>query len=86
MSNKLKYEKLERRVSDLEKKTKIIDSNYNQMQERNIVNDIMKETYPGSGRDFFTYDEIGRRNNVSPAKVSRVAEKNGISRRNIKSV
>lgn len=86
MSNKLKYDKLQKRVMDLEKNYKTTDERISRIEERNVVDDIIRETFPGSGRWFFTYENIAARNNISASTVSRIAEKNGISRRGIRSV
>lgn len=86
MSNKLKYDKLQKRVGELEKNYKIIDNRISRIEDRNVRDDIIRETFPGSGRWFFTYENIADRNNISASTVSRIAEKNGISRRGIKSV
>lgn len=86
MSNKLKYDKLQKRVADLEKNYRTTEERISRIEERNIIDDITRETFAGSGRWFFTYENIANRNNISASTVSRIAEKNGISRRGVKSV
>lgn len=54
------------------------------IKERNVVDDLMKERFPGSGKPLYTYDEIGTKNSVSTATVSRIADKNDLSRRDKK--
>ncbi len=86
MSNKIKHDKLQKRVADLEKNYKTTEERISRIEERNVIDDITRETFPGSGRWFYTYENIAGRNNISASTVSRIAEKNGISRRGIKSV
>lgn len=86
LSNKLKHEKLEKRVSTLEKNYKGIEECISAIEELEVVDDLTKETFPGSGRWLFTYENIAERRHISASTVSRIAEKNGISRRSLKSV
>lgn len=86
MSNKLKFEKLERRVSNLERSQKQTETQLSLITERNIVDDLSRETFPGSGRPLYTYENTADRNGTSASTVSRIADKHGISRRGIRSV
>ncbi|MCI9069108.1 hypothetical protein [Clostridium sp.] len=86
MSNKIKYEKLQKRVVELEKRDKDKEIRLSRIEERNILDDINRETFPGSGRWFYTYENIADRNNISASTVSRIAERHGVSRRGMKSV
>lgn len=90
MSAKIKYDKLQKKINNMENK---INKSFNEinnrlsgMEKRNVMDDITRETYPGSGRPLYTYEDIGKRNNMSASKVSRIAEETGLSRRNGKVV
>ena len=86
MSNKTKYDKLQKRVNVLEQDVKKTKEKISKICKRNIIDDLSRETFPGSGRYLYTYEDIGDRNDISPATVGRIAEKHGLSRRNKKVV
>lgn len=52
-----------------------------QQMERNIRTDLEAESFPGSGKPQYTYEEIAERNGCSETTVWRIARKYGLTRR-----
>lgn len=77
---------LVKRVEILEAKDRNKEKKLSAIEQSIIIDDLTKETFPGSGRYFYTYEQIGDKNGVSASKVSRIAEKNNLSRRNLRTV
>jgi predicted nuclease with TOPRIM domain len=81
MSNKTRLDRAEDEIGKLKKRLSSVESTTTMLHEKSIIDDLTKERFPGSGKNMFSYDDIAKRNGVSPSKVSRVAEKNNLSRR-----
>jgi hypothetical protein len=81
MSVNNQVKKLRSDVENLKSEMKTVKTDVASMKERNVVDDLTKERFPGSGKPLFTYGEIGKRNGVSDATVARVADRNDLSRR-----
>ena len=84
MSVNNQVRKLRSDVENLKSEVKAVKTEVASIKERNVVDDLTKERYPGSGKPLFTYGEIGKRNGVSDATVARIADKKDLSRRDKK--
>lgn len=65
---------LESRVSDLENRVSIIEEN-------DIINDLMAERFPGSGKPLYSYDDIATKRKIPKSRVQDVAKRNNLERR-----
>lgn len=68
-------------IKDNSKSIKELKEEFEKHIEKHIVDDLQKETFPGSGRPLYTYEHIAERNDTNPTHVCRVAKNHGISRR-----
>lgn len=69
----------------METRMDAIEQRFSHMESRNVVDDLTAVRFHGSDKPVFTYNEIAERNNTSSATITRIAVKNGLSRRNSKS-
>jgi hypothetical protein len=78
------YEQLQKHGRDinvLKDEVRKLQKQYDEHSIMHILDDIDKETFTGSGRPLFTYENIAKKYGTSPSTVSRIAEENGRSRR-----
>ncbi|MFW6015369.1 MAG: hypothetical protein ACOCRK_02965 [bacterium] len=68
----------------LEKKIKKLEDKFEEHIEHHVLDDILKETYPGSGRWLYTYSDIAKRWKTNSTNISRIAKKHNMSRRKSK--
>lgn len=74
-------QKNSRDINNLKDEVRNLQKQYDEHSLMHILDDLDKETFPGSGRPLYTYDNIADRNGTSPSTVSRIAEEHGRSRR-----
>lgn len=65
---------IEDRVSDLEVRMSIHDEN-------SIVNDLMEERFPGSGKYRYSYEDLAQKWQVPKSRIQDIAKRNGLERR-----
>ncbi len=65
---------LEDRVSDLERRMSIHDENA-------IVDDLMEERFPGSGKPRYSYEDLALKWGVPKSRIQDIAKRNGLERR-----
>ena len=74
----------DRDINEIKNNVQQLQKQYNDMNLRNILDDLDKETFQGSGRPLYTYENIADRNNTSASTVARIAEEHGKNRRSKK--
>lgn len=84
MSVNNQLNKLRSDVETLKKNDKIQTDEINSIKERNILDDLTKETFPCSGSWCFTHEKVADRNNVTLSQVRKVIDKHGLVRKNSK--
>lgn len=84
MSVNNQLNKLRSDVETLKKNDKTQADEINAIKERNIFDDLTKETFPGSGSWCFTHEKVAERNNVTISHVRKIIYKYGLVRKNNK--
>lgn len=84
-SNGQRLDKVEKDISELKRAVTQAQENLDKHVEGHVIEDL-QEKRQYSDRYMYTYDEIANKNNISKAKVQRIAEENGLNRRNLKAV
>ncbi len=72
---------VESTIHRLDGDVKRLKKQYDEHIVAHIIDDLDKETFPGSGRPLYTYSDIGDKYGTSPATVGRIAEEHGRNRR-----
>lgn len=73
--------KMQQDLNNLTTKVNGLEKQWNQFSVAQLLEDLQKETFPGSGRYLYTYADLANKYSVSPSTVGRIAEDNGINRR-----
>lgn len=81
-SNGARLDQLDRDVLELKQRVDNAKKEYDQHIDTHIVDDLMCERFPGSGKPMYTYADIAKKRNVSTRRVQQIAEENGLTRRN----
>lgn len=87
MANRPKLKTLQNGIEDLREKYRDHEERLKAVEEREIVRMLQETNRPGvSSKPRYTYMEIAEEVGVSASKVCTIAEKNGLSRSQIKAV
>jgi len=81
-SNGARLDQHDQEILKLKQSAEQTQREYEEHIERHIVDDLMLERFSGSGKKMYSYADIAGRYGVSVSKVQRIAEKNGLMRRN----
>lgn len=81
-SNGQRLNSIENNIKDMQKKLSTLQEDYKEHLETHIKDDLCQERFIGSGKPLYSYQDIANRYGVSTSKVQRVAENNGLTRRN----
>lgn len=68
-------------IATLQKEMLQVKSDIDNINRRNIMDDLQQKKFPGSDKPLYTYDEIATKNGVNRNLVQKTAEQEGLTRR-----
>ena len=74
------------RINKLEQRVSKLETGYQRITDTQIIQSLRESNSPYSNKPRYTYEEISSMTGRSTGYISNLAQKNGLSRRNLKSV
>lgn len=68
-------------IATLQKEMLQVKADIDNINRRNIMDDLQQKKFPGSDKPLYTYDEIAAKNGVNRNLVQKTAEQEGLTRR-----
>lgn len=82
--NRDRLDQCEKDIFELKKEMDRSKEAFDRHIEEHVKEDLQEKRFQGSNKFMYTYEDIAQKNNISKAKVQKIAEENGLTRRNLK--